>query len=61
MSRASTGVINLELRKCTLIVGWDVCYERGMHRLLPKQRTLLPNRHWSFEAIGRFYKGRDAW
>lgn len=26
-----------------------------------KQGRQLPNGHWSFEAIGRFYKGKDAW
>lgn len=60
---ASTGTVHLEMSKYILIMGWDVYYESGVHRLLQKQGRVLPNRDWNIEAIGIFfffYKGSCA-
>lgn len=36
--RASTG--DKQISKWTLIVGWNMCYERDIHRLLQKQERV---------------------
>lgn len=38
---ASIGVTPPAISKYTLIVGWAMCYERGVHRLLQKQGRVL--------------------